>query len=92
MAFESCHYTLVPGNLLLYINRCEAMTEIKETASYLLELAVCDNFFISKKPSSISRAAILAAMDIVARPLRVNVLMENLLAMMEVIDTWWRIV
>eukprot|EP00984_Skeletonema_dohrnii_P027233 scaffold16716_cov146-Skeletonema_dohrnii-CCMP3373.AAC.24 len=57
----------------------EAMNEIKDSASYLLELAVCDNFFITKKASSISRAAILAAMDIVARPLEVNVLLENLL-------------
>eukprot|EP00985_Skeletonema_marinoi_P016915 scaffold9199_cov81-Skeletonema_marinoi.AAC.2 len=55
----------------------EAMNEIKDSASYLLELAVCDNFFITKKASSISRAAILAAMDIVARPLEVNVLLEN---------------
>jgi hypothetical protein len=57
----------------------EAMTEIKETACYLLELAVCDSFFINVKPSSISRAAILAAVDIVARPLRVHVMMANLL-------------
>ena len=57
----------------------EAMTAIKELASYLLELAVCDSFFINVKPSSISRAAILAAMDIVERPLRVNFMMENLL-------------
>jgi hypothetical protein len=57
----------------------EAMTEIKEAAIYLLELAICDSFFISINQSSISRAAILAAMDIVARPLRMNVMMENLL-------------
>jgi transcription initiation factor TFIIIB Brf1 subunit/transcription initiation factor TFIIB len=57
----------------------DAMNEIKDSASYLLELAVCDHFFISKKPSSVARAAILAAMDIVARPLRVNVRLENLL-------------
>ena len=57
----------------------DAMTEIKETACYLLELAVCDSFFINVKPSSISRAAILAAVDIVARPLRVHVMMANLL-------------
>jgi transcription initiation factor TFIIIB Brf1 subunit/transcription initiation factor TFIIB len=57
----------------------EVMTEIKETASYLLELAVCDSFFINVKPSSISRAAILAAMDIVERPLRVNAMMAHLL-------------
>ena len=57
----------------------KAMNEIKASASYLLELAVCDAFFVSKKPSTISRAAILAAMDIVARPLQVNDQLENLL-------------
>lgn len=57
----------------------EAMNEIKDSANYLLELAVCDSFFIKKKPSSISRAAILAAMDIVERPLQVDILLENLL-------------
>eukprot|EP00984_Skeletonema_dohrnii_P035058 scaffold34602_cov129-Skeletonema_dohrnii-CCMP3373.AAC.8 len=57
----------------------ELMTEINETASYLLELAVCDIYFIPKKPSLIARAAILVAMDIVARPLRLNAMMENLL-------------
>jgi transcription initiation factor TFIIIB Brf1 subunit/transcription initiation factor TFIIB len=57
----------------------DAMNEIKDSAIYLLELAVCDHFFVSKKPSSVARAAILAAMDIVARPLRVNARLENLL-------------
>lgn len=57
----------------------EAMNEIKDSANYLIELAVCDSFFIHKKPSTISRAAILAAMDIVERPLQVNTLLENLL-------------
>lgn len=56
-----------------------AMNEIKDSATYLLELAVCDSFFVNKKPSSISRAAILAAMDIVEQPLQVNILLENLL-------------
>ena len=56
-----------------------AMNEIKETAQYLLELSVCDNFFMDKRPSAISRAAILASMDIVARPLHVNAQVENLL-------------
>jgi hypothetical protein len=65
----------------------EAMTEIKEAAIYLLELAICDSFFISIKQSSISRAAILAAMDIVPRPLRVNVMMENLLRDDKCMDT-----
>ncbi len=56
-----------------------AMNEIKDSATYLLELAVCDSFFVNKKPSSIARAAILAAMDIVEQPLQVDTLMENLL-------------
>ena len=55
------------------------MNEIEETANYLLELAICDAFFVSKKASCVSSAAILAAMDIVRRPLRVNAMMENLL-------------
>jgi hypothetical protein len=57
----------------------EAMNEIRETAQYLLELSVCDNFFMNKRASSISRAAIMAAMDIVARPLQVDFMLENLL-------------
>lgn len=56
-----------------------AMNEIKDSATYLLELAVCDSFFINKKASTIARASILAAMDIVERPLQVNIQLENLL-------------
>lgn len=55
------------------------MNEVKETAQYLLELSVCDNFFTDKLPSSIARAAITAAMDIVARPIHVNIQLEELL-------------
>jgi len=55
------------------------LNEVKETAQYLLELSVCDNFFKDKLPSSIARAAISAAMDIVARPIHVNIQLEDLL-------------
>lgn len=55
------------------------LNEVKETAQYLLELSVCDNFFTGKLPSSIARAAITAAMDIVARPIHVNIQLEELL-------------
>jgi hypothetical protein len=55
------------------------LNEVKETAQYLLELSVCDNFFTDKLPSSIARAAISAAMDIVARPIHVNIRLEDLL-------------
>jgi len=56
-----------------------SMDEIKDSATYLLELAVCDSFFMNKKASSIARAAILAAMDIVERSLEVDVVLEDLL-------------
>lgn len=55
------------------------LNEVKETAQYLLELSVCDNFFTDTLPSSIARAAISAAMDIVARPIHVNIQLEDLL-------------
>ena len=37
--------------------------EILELSRYLLELSVCDGFFIDKKQSSIAYASILVAMD-----------------------------
>lgn len=37
--------------------------EIGVLAKYLLELSVCDAFFIDKRPSSIAYASILVAMD-----------------------------
>jgi len=37
--------------------------EIEELSRYLLELSVCDGFFIDKKQSSIAYASILVAMD-----------------------------
>lgn len=55
------------------------LNEVKETAQYLLELSVCDKFFTDKRPSSIARAAITAAMDIVGRPIHVNIQLEDLL-------------
>ena len=57
----------------------EDMNSIKETATYLLELAACDNYFITQKPSSTSRAAVLAAMDIAALPLDLDIQLEHLL-------------
>ena len=41
----------------------QAAYEIAELARYLLELSVCDGFFIGKKPSSITYASILVAME-----------------------------
>lgn len=37
--------------------------EIVELSRYLLELSVCDGYFVDKSPSSIARAAILVAME-----------------------------
>ena len=38
--------------------------EIKDNAKYLLELSVCDGYFVSKHPSLIGHAAIIVAMKI----------------------------
>lgn len=42
--------------------------EIKDNAKYLLELSVCDGYFVSKHPSLIGHAAIIVAMKILGTP------------------------
>ena len=43
-------------------------TSIRELSMYLIELSVCDGYFIDKKPSCIAYAAILVAMSILSVP------------------------
>lgn len=42
--------------------------EIKDNAKYLLELSVCDGYFVRKHPSLIGHAAIIVAMKILGTP------------------------
>ena len=49
-----------------------AMVEIKDLSNYLLELSVCDGFFINKPPSLIAHSAITVAMNILATPMKIQ--------------------
>jgi len=55
-----------------------AVTEIKDLAKYLLELSVCDGYFINKNPSLIAQAALTAAMNVVATPIKIQRKLEAL--------------
>jgi hypothetical protein len=46
-------------------NSCDALQELKEVARFLTELIVCDYFFVTHKPSTISIASMLHAIDVV---------------------------
>ena len=48
------------------------VTEIKDLSKYLLELSVCDGFFINKDPSLIAHASIIAAMSVLATPIKIQ--------------------
>ena len=48
----------------------ETSYETTELARYLVELSVCDGFFIDKKPSSVAYAAILVATEILDKSLK----------------------
>ena len=50
----------------------QASFDISELTRYLIELSVCDSFFIDKKPSSVAYAAILVAMDVLATPIKIR--------------------
>jgi len=50
----------------------DSMAEIKDLAKYLLELSVCDGYFINKNPSLIAHAAITAAMNVLATPIKIQ--------------------
>lgn len=46
--------------------------DITELARYLLELSVCDGFFIDKKPSSVAYASLLVAFDVLSTPIKIQ--------------------
>ena len=46
----------------------QASYEITELSRYLLELSVCDGFFSDKKPSSVTLASIIVAMEHLSTP------------------------
>lgn len=50
----------------------QASFEIAELSRYLLELSVCDGYFIDMKPSSIAYAAILVAMENLSTPAKMK--------------------
>mmetsp|Transcript_28279 Transcript_28279/g.46396 ORF Transcript_28279/g.46396 Transcript_28279/m.46396 type:complete len:208 (-) Transcript_28279:273-896(-) len=50
----------------------QASFEITELSRYLLELSVCDAYFIDKKPSSIAYAAISVAMEGLPTPAKMQ--------------------
>lgn len=45
-----------------------SVATVQELSRYLIELAVCDGYFVDKDPSNIAYAAIILAMDIFAIP------------------------
>jgi len=51
-------------------NDPQASVEISELSRYLLELSVCDGYFIGMKPSSLAYAAILVAMENLSIPMK----------------------
>mmetsp|Transcript_4351 Transcript_4351/g.11028 ORF Transcript_4351/g.11028 Transcript_4351/m.11028 type:complete len:185 (+) Transcript_4351:667-1221(+) len=57
---------------------CSCVDDIKEFSRYLLELSVCDGYFIDKDPSSIAYASILVAMDYLATPTKMRRNFESL--------------
>jgi hypothetical protein len=75
---KSLHWYLNPPTPFNYldvarplIDACaideEAAYETTELARYLVELGICDGFFIDKKPSSVAYAAILVATEILEK-------------------------
>lgn len=56
----------------------DSASEIKDLAKYLLELSVCDSYFINKNPSLIAHAAITVAMNVLATPMKVQRQLQSL--------------
>jgi len=72
---ESCiikalNFHLNPPTPFIYLNvACPLIGDSAEKeARYLIELSVCDDYFMDKKPSCVAYAAILVAMDLLAIP------------------------
>ena len=55
-----------------HYNPTQTSYEIAELSRYLLELSVCDSYFSDKKPSSITYASVLVAMDTLATPMKIR--------------------
>lgn len=55
-----------------------SVAEIKDLAKYLLELSVCDGYFINKNPSLIAHAAIATAMNVLATPVKIQRRLQSL--------------
>ncbi len=77
--FKSLHWRLHPPSPFTYLTvACPLLEEsasadsngesIMDVSTCLIELSVYDVFFVDKKPSSITCAAILVAMDILSIP------------------------
>jgi hypothetical protein len=56
----------------------DSVAEIKDLAKYLLELSVCDSYFINKNPSLIAHAAITVAMNVLATPIKIQRQLQSL--------------
>jgi hypothetical protein len=56
----------------------DAVAEIKDIAKYLLELSVCDSYFINKNASLIAYAAIIAAMNVLVTPIKIQKQLQSL--------------
>ena len=50
----------------------QASFEVAELSRYLVELSMCDEYFVDKKPSSIAYASILVAMDYLSTHVKVK--------------------
>lgn len=72
-------WSLNPPTSSLFLNTLEPLlenladhtdlsTQLKEHAKYLVELSICDSFFISMKPSCVAYGAVVAAMETLKAP------------------------
>lgn len=65
--------------LMVELTDAEAsVAEIRDLAKYLLELSVCDGYFINKNPSLIAHAAITASMNLAATPIKIQRILQSL--------------
>ena len=64
------HWYLNPPIPSIYLSVVDPLIDdsTRELSMYLIELSVWDGYFVDKKPSSISYAAIVVAMDILFIP------------------------
>lgn len=67
---RSNHWYLNPPIPSIYLSVVDPLIDdsTRELSIYLIELSVWDGYFVDKKPSSISYAAIVVAMDILSIP------------------------